>query len=179
MDKQARSKRIRTMVAGAILGAIVTAGFFFVIGVLLLRDSVPPLTEADYRAALERWETKGPKNYNCDVEVYGNRPGIVHVEVRSGHVTRMTRDGVEPRQRRTWDYWTIDGQLETIGEELEMVNDPQHAFGGGGTAPPILNAKFHPVLGYPEVYRRSVPGMQQDMAWKITRFEAADPPARQ
>ena len=30
----------------------------------------------------------------------GQRPGPVHVEVRDGEVTHMTRDGVEPRQRR-------------------------------------------------------------------------------
>jgi hypothetical protein len=156
---------------------MVTASLLLVIGVLMFRESVPPLTAAEYQAAVERWQLKGPKNYNCDIEVYGNRPSTIHVEVRAGEVARMTRDGVEPRQRRTWDYWSVDGQLETIGEELEMAADPKHAFGGGGTAPPILNARFHPELGYPEVYRRIVPGAQQDMAWKTTHFETIERPS--
>jgi hypothetical protein len=166
-----RAKRIRAIVTGIILGGMLTAGFVLLVGVLLFRERVPALTKADYQAAVERWQTKRPKDYNCDIEVYGNRPGAIHVEVRAGEVVRMTRDGVEPRQRRTWDYWSVDGQLETIGEELAMAADPEHAFGGGATAPPILSARFHPELGYPEIYRRIVPGTQQDVTWKITRFE--------
>ncbi len=166
--------KIRATVIGAILGGFVTFGFLTVIGVLLLRETVPPLTKADYQAAVDRWESKGPKDYDSDIEIQGNRPGVVHIEVRGGEVVRMTRDGATPGQRRTWDYWTIEGQLETIGQELEMASDPKTAFGGGATARPLLNARFHPELGYPEVYRRSVPGTQQDMAWTVMRFEAVE-----
>ena len=175
VNPNVRSERVRALVLGAILGGFVTFGFLIVIGVLLFRETVPPLTQADYEAAVKRWEFNGPKSYDADIEIYGNRPGVVHIEVRSGEATKMTRDGVVPRERRTWDYWTVDSQLETIGLELEMAADPKHAFGGGAAAPPVLNARFHPELGYPEVYRRSVPGAQQDMAWKITRFETVRP----
>ena len=36
----------------------------------------------------------------------------------------MTRDGVQPRQQRTWYDWSVPGQLETIGWELEKAADP-------------------------------------------------------
>ena len=174
-DSHLKAKKIRALAIGAILGGFITFGFLIVIGVLLYRETVPPLTVADYEAAVECWESKGPKNYDSDIEIYGNRPGLVHIEVRGGEVARMTRDGVAPRERRTWDYWSVDGQLETIGQELEMAADPKTAFGRGATAQPDLNAHFHPDLGYPEVYRRSVPGAQQDMAWRVTRFETVRP----
>ena len=166
-----KSLKISAIVFGALLGAVVTVGFLIVIGALLNREIVPPLTQESYDAAVARWEKNGPTDYNCDIDVSGNRPGIIHVEVRAGQVANMTRDGETPSQRRTWDYWSVDGQLETIGQELDMLSDPRDAFGGGATALPTLNARFHPRLGYPEVYRRFVPGTQQDMSWKITRFE--------
>src|SRR5262245_59345966 len=63
-------------------------------------DSIPRMTEADFNAAVTRWEKNGPANYDLDVLVGGRRAGKVHVEVRDGEVTNMTRDGVEPSQRR-------------------------------------------------------------------------------
>ena len=38
----------------------------------------------------------GPADYDLDLELTGNRPGKIHVEVRDGEVVHMTRDGVEP-----------------------------------------------------------------------------------
>ena len=166
-----RSFKTSAIVLGAILGALVTAGFLIVIGAILNREIVPPLTQEDYEAAVARWEKNGPANYDCEIEVSGNRPGVIQIQVRAKQVSSMTRDGTTPPQPRTWDYWSIDGQLETIGQELDMLADPQHAFGGGATGVPSLNARFHPQFGYPEVYRRFAPGTGQDMSWKITRFE--------
>jgi hypothetical protein len=165
-------RRIRALVVGAILGMMVTAGFLIVIGVILFREVVPPLTEADFQAALERWRGHQPKSYDCDIEIFGNRPGTVRVEVRDGVTTKMTRDGVAPRERSTWEYWTVEGQFDTIERELEMAESSKPVFGASQTARPILNARFHSELGYPEVFRRSVPGVQQEMGWKVIRFEA-------
>lgn len=168
----APSRHILAIVGGAILGIIVTCGFLLVIGAILTREAVPLLTPADFNAAVERWEKNGPKAYDCDIEIFGNRPGTVQIEVRAGVVSRMTRDGEAPRERRTWDVWTVEGMFDTIDRELQIAADPQSAL--GGTARPILSARFHLQLGYPEVFRRSVPGAQQEMAWKITRFRSLD-----
>jgi len=173
--KKQRRLKASVIVWGAILGAIVTAGFLLVIGVILNREIVPPLTRADYDAAVERWEKNRPTDYDCDLDVFGNRPGRIEIQVRANQVSKFMRDGRTPAQPRTWEYWTIDGQLETIGQELDMLEKPAQAFGGGASGMPSLNARFHPQLGYPEVYRRFVPGTNQDLSWKITRFEQVDP----
>ena len=52
-------------------------------------------------------------SYNIDLKLGGKTPGTVHVEVRNHEVTAMTRDGVTPSQRRTWDYWSVPEQFET------------------------------------------------------------------
>ena len=176
-DKQVRSRRVRALATGTILGLMVTAGFLIVIGVISFREIVPPLTEAEFHAAVDRWKSTQPKSYECDIEIYGNRPGIVRIEVRDGAVTKMTRDGVTPREQSAWEYWTVEGQFETIERELEIAASSKSLFGEGQTAKPILNARFHPQLGYPEVFRRTVPGVQQDMGWKVIRFEASGLPA--
>jgi hypothetical protein len=169
-QSRGRAEKLRALIVGAILGGFLTIGFLAVIGVLLFRQTVPPLTRAKLDAAMQQWETKGPRNYNAEIEIFGNRPGKVTIEVRSGVVTKMLRDGVAPSQRRTWDYWSINGQFETIERELELAEAPQRSFGSDAAVPRVY-ALFHPELGYPQVYRRSVPGVDQEMAWKITRFE--------
>jgi hypothetical protein len=170
-ENRRNPRAIRALIAGGLLGAIVTAGFMLVIGMLLMRETVPLLTKDAYDGAVARWHAKGPANYNCDIELFGNRPGQVHVEVRGKQVVRMTRDGVEPSQRRTWEYWTVDGQLDTIEQELEMLNEPQ-PFGAPSGTHVFLYAQFDPELGYPIVYRRTVLGASLDMAWKVSKFEA-------
>ena len=102
----------------------------------------PRLTRAAYDEANRLWDEHGPKNYNLDIEVTGNRPGKIHVEVRDGQAVHMLRDGVEPQQRRTWYYWTVPGMLDTIGQELDKVDDPEKGFGAPAGSQVILRAKF-------------------------------------
>ena len=88
--------RLRALIYGMFLGlaicTVAMVGYVF-----FTRESRTPLTRADYDAAVERWEKHGPADYDLDIELAGNRPGKVHVEVRAGDVVYMTRDGVEPR----------------------------------------------------------------------------------
>lgn len=129
------------------------------------------LTRAAYDEASRRWDEQAPANYNLDVEVTGNRPGKIHVEVRDGQAVHMVRDGVEPRQRRTWYYWTVPGMLDTIGQELEKIDDPARGFGAPAGSEVILRAEFDETLGYPVSYSRVVAGQNLDMGWKVTDFE--------
>ena len=92
----------------------------------------PRLTRQAYDEASRLWDEHGPANYQLDVEVTGNRPSKIHVEVVGGQAVAMLRDGVEPRQRRTWYYWTVPGMLDTIGQELDKVDDPARGFGAAG-----------------------------------------------
>src|SRR5689334_13869565 len=102
---------------GGVIAAIVGSFIYL----LATSDRAPRLTREAYEAAVARWDAHGPADYNLDIELTGNRPSLIHVEVRDGHAVRMTRDGVQPRQERTWFYWTVPGQFDTIAEELEMA----------------------------------------------------------
>ena len=143
-----------------------------VVVALAMRRGRPPLTDDVYQAAVARWEEHGPANYRIDLELAGNRPGKIHVEVRGGEVVRMTRDGVEPQQKRTWDYWSVPGQLETIGQELEMARDPAASFQSKNVTRMVMWAEFDPRYGYPLVYDRVVLGGDFEVHWRVTRFEA-------
>jgi hypothetical protein len=145
------------------------------VGVLLFfvltSDRAPRLTRAEYEAAVARWDAQGPASYNLDLELTGNRPSLIHVEVRDGQAVRMTRDGVEPRQERTWFYWTVPGQFDTIAEELEMAENPAQAFNSPTATQVVIWAEFDPQLGYPLRYDRVVLGTDFEIHWKVTRFE--------
>jgi uncharacterized protein DUF6174 len=150
------------------LGAVLLATAAIV--VIAARQRAPRLTRALYDAAVERWEKNGPAGYDLDLELSGNRPGKIHVEVRRGEVVHMTRDGVEPRQQRTWDYWSVPGQFETIGQELDMADDPAASFGVPGASEVVMWAQFDGTYGYPRQYDRVVLGADIEVHWKVTRF---------
>jgi len=164
-----RRSRLRPLAAGMAIGLVLV--LMATTAALLLRRGGPPrLTQADYEAAVKRWDEHGPADYELDLELTGNRPGKIHVEVRSGEVVRMLRDGVEPKQKRTWDYWSVPGQLETIGQELEMARDPAAAFRAPGATEMVMWAEFDPQYGYPRQYDRVVLGADYETHWKVTRF---------
>lgn len=165
-----RGTRARPLLLGMTLGLLVA--LVAVVGfALVMRRGRPQLTEAVYQAAVERWDKHGPRSYDVDLELAGNRPGKIHVEVRDGEVTHMTRDGIEPKQRRTWDYWSVPGQLETIGQELEMARDPAGAFKSKAITGMVMWAEFDPQYGYPLAYDRVVLGGDYEVHWRTARFD--------
>jgi hypothetical protein len=165
-----RGTRVRPLLLGMSLGLL--AALITVVGVaLMMRRARPQLTEAVYQAAVERWEKHAPASYNLDLELSGNRPGKIHVEVRDGEVIHMTRDGIEPTQRRTWDYWSVPGQLETIGQELDMARDPANSFKSKKVTGMAIWAEFDPKYGYPLAYDRVVLGGDFEVHWRISRFD--------
>jgi hypothetical protein len=173
----AASKRIarRVRPASLMLGIALGLGIVLVIvlvGAILSRDSTPRLSAADYQAAVARWDASGPASYNLDLELTGNRPGEIHVEVRDGQAVGMTRDGVEPKQERTWYYWTVPGQFDTIAQELEMSRDPAGSFKSAKATGMVIWAEFDPRFGYPLKYDRVVLGTNFEIHWRVTRFES-------
>jgi hypothetical protein len=152
---------------GGVLAAIVGSFIYL----LVTSDRAPRLTRESYEAAVARWDAHGPADYNLDIELTGNRPSLIHVEVRDGQAVHMTRDGVQPRQERTWFYWTVPGMFDTIAEELEMAENPAKAFGAPAATQVVSWAEFDPQLGYPRRYDRVVLGTDFEIHWKVTRFE--------
>ncbi|MGD9721797.1 MAG: DUF6174 domain-containing protein [Pirellulales bacterium] len=156
-------------------GMLVGVGLTSLVGVAVLVSLAiarrpTPLTRAAYEAAAQRWDENGPASYDLDVELGGKRPGKVHVEVRDGEVTRMTRDGVQPSQRRTWYYWSVPGQLDTIEQELEMAETPRESYGSPKAAGVALWAEFDPRYGYPRRFDRIVLGADEEVHWNVTGF---------
>ncbi len=131
---------------------------------------MPRLTQAAYDQAARLWDEHGPASYDLDLELEGNRPGKIHVEVRDGQVVHMTRDGVEPKQERTWFYWSVPGQLDTIAEELEMARDPAQSFDSPKATQVVIWGEFDPYYGYPKRYDRVVLGTNFEIHWKTISF---------
>ncbi len=170
-DKNARRVRPAPLILGIALGLAIVL-VIVLVGAILTRDSTPRLTAADYETAVARWDANGPDSYDLDLVLTGNRPGAIHVEVRDGQVVHMTRDGVEPKQERTWYYWTVPGQFDTIGQELEMARDPADSFKSPEATGMVMWAEFDPRFGYPLKYDRVVLGTNFEIHWHVTRFEA-------
>jgi hypothetical protein len=169
--REAAGTRLRAVVLGMGLGLAICV--VAVVGYLLATaERKTPLTQEAYDAAVERWDQKGPADYDLDIELAGNRPGTIHVEVRQGQVTHMKRDGVEPRQERTWYYWSVPGQLDTIGQELEMARDPADAFRNPAASQMLMWAEFDAKLGYPKKYDRVVLGVDYEVHWRVRNFRA-------
>jgi hypothetical protein len=158
--------------AGLVLGAMLASAIFIYVN---RTSTIPPLLDSDFQAAMARWEKNGPPSYNLDLTLTVDKPEPIHVEVRAGQVTRMTRDGRQPSQKRTWDAWSVPGQFDTIERELEMARDPATGFGvRGGRG--VLRAQFDQRLGYPRRYWRIVLGAPRDLQlqWTIDRFETVN-----
>ncbi len=138
------------------------------------RGATPTLTDAALTAAEVRWETAGPPSYDLDLVIEGRQPGDVHIEVRSGVVTAMTRDGRTPSQRRTWDYWTVPNQFATIRQDCASAQNPAGGFGAPPGSRVLQRARFDAEYGYPLRYERTVLGTPLDVRWHITTFSVRE-----
>lgn len=165
----ARRPRLGPLMIGMVGGLLVTVAALAAV-LLAARSRTPPLTEEALQVAISRWDARDLKDYDLDIELGGNRPGTIHVEVRNGQVVHMTRDGVEPRQKRTWDVWSVPGMFDTLEQELDNARRPADAFQSKGASQMVLWAEFDPDWGYPLKYDRVVLGADFEVHWKVTRF---------
>jgi hypothetical protein len=167
--------RSRSLLLGTGLGLVATLVVVLVASILVsmvTRHRSPRLTRADFDAAVRRWEEHGPADYDLDLELSGNRPGKIHVEVRQRQVVHMTRDGIEPTQKRTWDYWSVPGQFDTLEDEMHMAENPAASFQARRASQMVMWAEFDPEWGFPRTYDRVVLGADYEVHWRITRFQA-------
>jgi hypothetical protein len=155
------------------LAIVLVSGCAIVLQLFVARR-IPDLSDASFQAAQEKWMQKGPENYDMDIKIEGNQPGVVHIEVRGGEVTKMTRDGRSPRQRRTWDVWTVPGQFEMIERELELAADPEGEMQASRGTRLWLRCEFDPELGYPRRFHRAVFGGGAEVYWEVTRFAESE-----
>jgi hypothetical protein len=161
---------------GAGLGLSVTIGL---IVWLMPQDDTVPLTAENLEKAQRLWQAHGPDSYDLDLAIGGLRAGTVHIEVRHGQVTAMTRDGRSPSQRRTWDAWAVPGQFDTLEIEWAGLAHPERGFAAPPGAQVIERVRFDPELGFPQRYVRQVLGTELGVEWTTTSFKlvADEPPA--
>jgi hypothetical protein len=165
-DNRLATKAVLFAVAALILALVSLA----VLLQVFVAERRPELTEARLEAAQMLWEQNGPRSYDMDLEIRGAQPGSVHLEVRDGSVTAMTRDGRSPQQR-TWDVWSVPGQFETLERELVLAEDPQHEMDVAAGTRLQLRCEFDPEYGFPRRYHRYATGGAPEVFWQVTRFE--------
>jgi Family of unknown function (DUF6174) len=168
-------RRLPSLLLVGLLFVALIVALIIVLEVFAVRR-IPELTEPLLQAAEQRWQANGPASYDLDLEISGAQPGVVHVEVRDGEVTAMTRDGVAPEQRRTWAVWAVPGQFETIERELEMAEDPVHEMQAAEGTRLRLRAEFDPEYGYPRQFQRMVYGGGPEVYWQVTKFQPLPTP---
>ena len=156
----------------ALLAAVVTIAAVIVFLQAFVARHIPALAAAEFELAQARWQQRGPASYEMEIEIRGAQPGMVFVRVLNGEVVEMSRDGRAPRQRRTWDAWSVPGQFDMIERELEMAEDPEHEMQVAAGSETQLRAEFDPQFGYPRQFHRTMFGGGPEVYWRVSRFEA-------
>jgi hypothetical protein len=159
----------RTVITGIVAAGVALLAVIAALQVFVAQN-IPRLSENALQQARQRWEQRGPKSYDVDLELSGAQPGPVHVEVRVGVVTAATRNG-RPTPPRTWDVWSVPGQFETLERELEMAEDPQQEMNAPPGAQLRPSCEFEPNLGYPQRYYRFETGGAPELSWRTTSFK--------
>jgi hypothetical protein len=166
------------VVAGAALGVVL--GTIVVALLLSRREAIdaPPLTDDALLAARQRWESHRPTSYRMRVRLQrGAEPDErIVVEVDGSRATSLVRNGQVPPQRRTWDYWTVEGLFDMLALDLEHRADPQQAFGVADPEQVRLYAEFDAHYGVPRRYVRIVQAARGDLRWVVEEFTPRSAP---
>lgn len=157
-----------------VIGAAVGLGVLLLAVILVVQlfvvRRIPLLTDAALDAAQQRWSQRGPADYVVDLVLAGATPGTIHIEVRGGQAAAFTRDGRTPRERRTWDVWTVPGQFDMIARELELAEDPVHEMQAQTGTRLELHCEFDPQYGFPRQFHRITYGGGPEVYWRVTNF---------
>lgn len=163
------SRRSRRTLVLLLLPALACIVGWAVLLRMFAAQRIPELTGAEFEDAERLWDRTGPKSYEMDLEILRGRPGTVHIEVRNGEITAMTRDGRTPAPH-TWRYWSVPGLFETVERELEMAEDPVHEVGAAAGTRWQLRCEFDPAYGFPRRFHRHVSGGGPEVFWRVTSF---------
>jgi hypothetical protein len=164
---RSRDLMFRKALIGFAVGSAIALAVGALVLVVLLGGSMPLVTEEAYEQASARWDAEGPQSYRLELVVEGDQSGRVLLEVEQGRVTSMLRDGVAPRDRRTWDAWSVPGQFDWIQQDMDRS---KLAVKEGRTGLQLL-AEFDPRWGFPVRYRRFDLDSGHFVGWEVVRFE--------
>jgi hypothetical protein len=116
-------------------------------------------------AALEKWRTEQPANYDMTVKVSGRQPGVYQVVVDNQVVSDARLDGRQLTNQRTLGTWSVPGMFQTIRLDVETR-------GQSTRSPLILRAEFDERYGFPAKYERVEmrTGAHQALSWEVVEF---------
>jgi hypothetical protein len=161
-------RRRSVLVLTALLGAVAGLGAAVFIWALVIRESLPELTPAEFDAAQQRWRAYGPVDYHITVEVEGRQAATYQVEVRDGQPVAAFRNGRPLTQRRTWGTWSVPGMFGTLESDFHHLEAVASGAAVETTPRLSLYGVFDPQYGYPARYRRVMwGGAGQSMAHRI------------
>lgn len=168
-----RPRRLGPRVAGLLVGALLGLVLpVLVISLFRSGHQLPALTPERLEAARAAWQAHGPDSYEMEIRIAGRRPGTVRITVLDGEPVAMTRDGVTPKRRASWDAWTVPGMFDTLELELADADHPERGFGASPQARVVELARFDDRTGCPLEYQRYILGTPLDMSWQVTEFKA-------
>ncbi|MCE9604047.1 MAG: DUF6174 domain-containing protein [Planctomycetia bacterium] len=131
---------------------------------------LPECKPADLAAARERWAAAGLADYDITIVLSGRQSGEIKVSVRDSRPTAMTRNGIQPKQERTWEPWTVPGMFDTVDTDLESTERPKEKY-GNDVAGVMIRCRFDERFGYPKKYLHQIMGRHQDLEWEVTEFK--------
>jgi hypothetical protein len=137
---------------------------------MLSCSRLPALTPAALSDAEQRWKANAPAAYRLSLEMSGDRveTGLFEVEVRSGSIVSLRRNGMIVRAAEGQDY-TMEGLFRMLAQELSLAEKP--AMLG---APPGYSvyptARFDDASGRLIRYRRTVGGASNSIEVKVLEF---------
>ena len=166
-----RTPSVRRFLVGLALGAVVGVPVVVMLLLALRGDVVPLFADETFEAAQQRWNDHRPGSYEMTVEIRGNRPGEVRVEVRSGQPISVVRDGQKLTEPRLMRPWTVPGLFEMVDREAELAEDPQGKFGAGAGGRVTLRVAYDAQLGYPTHVQRFVEDARQDLELEVIQFQ--------
>jgi hypothetical protein len=145
-------------------------------GVILVMcgcDRLPALTIDRLEEAERRWSAHQPAMYELVIEMSGDRVerGRFDVEVRSGHVVNLRRNGF-PVQPRPGEDYSMEGLFRMLKQELALAEKPAML----GAAPGYsiyLSARFDADDGRLIHYRRTVGGTANGIDVDVVEYRVA------
>lgn len=165
----ARSRRFRRLLLIWLLAFGAGLATLILVLEMFVARRIPDLTLDRLETARLQWERAGPASYDLDLEIMGERPGPVRVEVRNGEVANVTINGRSPSPW-TRETWTVPGQFNTLEQELLLAEDPVHQMEATVSTKLRLRCAFDEQYGFPREYQRTVYGGGPDVYWRVTGF---------
>jgi len=143
------------------------------LGLLLIAacNRLPTLTPQILEQAEQKWASQQPGSYCLVIEMSGDRieTGHFEVQVRSGQVVSLRRNGLILQPSRGQDY-TIEGLFHVLEQELGLAEKPAMLGAPEGYSV-YTTAKFDKSTGRLIHYRRIVAGTSNSIDINVIEYE--------